>query len=237
MTTTIGDDAVTISEALKRLGNQAPSKPAFYNAVNSGKITKAPMSADGKIRVYMASVRQYIKEGGFKKRGKAGRKAAASDAKVHAEAEAETSAKAELSDESLPIPSAENNNSYTGKRKPPESEPPAVSPVPVKQYKNHGQDSQSRSETKPKPSTWKQRKPVPEKKHATHKTKVKSNGVPDAKGSRRNPPLRVVKNTLRHLDFEQTKAIRDWADNRLLTVLRPAAPVLANPDEETKSPV
>lgn len=63
---------------------------------------------------------------------------------------------------------------------------------------------------------------APPRECANPKVNMKSVASDKPKG-RRHLPLRVIKNNLRHLDFEQTKALRDWADNRLLTVLRPAA--------------
>ncbi len=69
---TNGDDAITITEALKRLAEQkiTPARQSFDAAVKKGKIRKAPESPDGKIRVCWASVVEYIEHGGFRPRGK-----------------------------------------------------------------------------------------------------------------------------------------------------------------------
>lgn len=53
----------------------------------------------------------------------------------------------------------------------------------------------------------------------THARSLAVGAKKKKEGKRRLPHLRELKNNLRHLDFEQTKSIRDWADNRLLNVL------------------
>lgn len=63
-------------------------------------------------------------------------------------------------------------------------------------------------------------KPASSQNRSTADVEANSGKNINSRG-RRTAPLRVIKQSLRHLDYEQTKAIRDWADNRLLTVLRP----------------
>lgn len=46
-------------------------------------------------------------------------------------------------------------------------------------------------------------------------------GASPSKPERRQRSLRSLKDQLRHLNFAETKSIRDWADNRLLTILHP----------------
>lgn len=225
-TNNTGDEHVTITEALKRLSNQnvTPARQSFYAAIGTGKIlevTAQANSPEGKRMVAWASVLEYIEHGGFKPRRKHtsttdGKTEAASPAtglNVPAAQIPPASAKIGMPNP-LPTESPQTQSSANA-----ESPSPGHTPA-----KPSDQASPNHSNDKRKSAAQGQR--------AMPKVQVKppGNGKSEARHSQ---SLRVIKNRLRHLDFDQTKAIRDWADNRLLTVLRPSPP-LASSDGDNK---
>lgn len=211
-----GADIVTISDALKRLGNQAPARQSFHAAVMNGKIQKAPDTSDasdGKIRVFWTSVQAYIASGGFKPRVKS---TSTTESKIETTPPATGQVVLEI-----PI---DRVTAEAGMPNP----PPLKSPLT---HSSTNGENHSPEQTPAKPIRSQKPNHFDGKpKHAAQSTRLIPNDqVKPAENEkpkvRNSPPLRVIKNGLRHLDFEQTKAIRDWADNRLLTVLRPAAPL------------
>ncbi len=221
-----GEDAVTISAALKRLENQAPARQSFYAAVNKGKIreiSNKENNPDGKRLVSWASVLDYIAGGGFKSR----QKSEPSDdnptettlsAVVQGALDSRTDCVTEVSDAvelSMKVTSldAEAVNGRGDTRT-------QTQPAPRREQAQGDGRSKRNSAT-----TRERANPKPDKK-ATSGENLKG---------RRSLPLRTIKNNLRHLDYEQTKALRDWADNRLLTVLRPEWSVASN-DSENQAP-
>lgn len=62
------EDIVTIAEALKRLGKDAPTRDALHKAINRGKLKKLPCRADDRnVRLGWGSIVDYVAQGGFKK--------------------------------------------------------------------------------------------------------------------------------------------------------------------------
>jgi hypothetical protein len=222
----IGEDIVTISEALKRLENKAPARQSFHAAVTNGKIQKAPDTpncSDGKIRVFWTSVQAYIASGGFKSREK-------SNSVTESKTESASPATGQVVPE---IPT----DRFT-------AEADLQNPQPIASPLTHSStnvEKRSPGQTSGKPPHLKtpnhfdgKRKSAPQHERAMPKGQV--NPVSPEKSKARNAPsLRVLKNSLRHLDFEQTKAIRDWADNRLFNVLHPA-PLQASSEVDSKNP-
>ena len=208
------DDSVTISEALKRLGNQAPSRPSFYSAVNNKKICEVgnkDSNPDGTRLISWASVSEYVAGGGFKSRKK-------------------------LTPATIQVISANPIDRIAVEgttTKPPMVESPKDVPRRNGANRLRGQTlAKSRCTQSPNHADT-EHKPQPQRKHAMSEGPAKS-VASETPRVRNSPPLRVLKNGLRHLDFEQTKAIRDWADNRLLTVLRPASLVTSSNPEVAK---
>ena len=205
MDTTIeptSDDAVTIAEALKRLGKQAPARQSFYAAVNKGKIrevTDKNSKPGSKRMISWQSVLEYIAAGGFKQSQKSDA-ATGSDLKT------------------IPVTSGK------------EATPSKADPAPTADTTaNPAKPRRSGNPTKPG-----KQKPASSQNRSTAEVEANSGKNINSRG-RRTAPLRVIKQSLRHLDYEQTKAIRDWADNRLLTVLRPLLTV-GGAAQETKTP-
>jgi hypothetical protein len=214
-TTNSGDEAVTITEALKHLAklNLTPARQSFYDAVNTGKIlevTDKENNPDGKRMVSWPSVFSYVEGGGFKPRQKSS---------VTTVGESETAA-TETAPE-VPDSTAVAAVLETGNPKPPNPNSPPI--IPGTKGDNHSAGNDS-AKHRPKPHSKGKRKPAPSPESTNPEGEDKSPENNKSKG-RRNPPLRAIKNGLRHLGFEDTKAIRDWADNRLLTVLRPTHPL------------
>jgi len=199
---TATDEIVTIVEALKRLGKQAPTRQSFDAAVKRGKIiavTDPENNPSGQRTVTWASVCAYIDHGGFRARQTSNTTTASvSDATLLG------------IEHAIPPSPVDSGVALTG------NAPEPVKRRPAAKLASLGGKS---------------------KCVALHNRSAPKVGAPseDSTGSkvRRTPALRTLKNSLRHLDFEQTKAIRDWADNRLLTVLRPAASLAAILPENT----
>ena len=202
MDTTIeptSDDAVTIAEALKRLGKQAPARQSFYAAVNKGKIrevTDKNSKPGSKRMISWQSVLEYIAAGGFKQSQKSDA-ATGSDLKT------------------IPVTSGK------------EATPSKADPAPTA-------DTTANPRRSGNPTKPGKQKPASSQNRSTAEVEANSGKNINSRG-RRTAPLRVIKQSLRHLDYEQTKAIRDWADNRLLTVLRPLLTV-GGAAQETKTP-
>lgn len=212
-------EIVTISEALKRLGNQAPARQSFHAAVTNGKIQKAPDTpdaSDGKIRVFWTSVLTYIASGGFKPRVK-------STSTTESKIETIPSATGQL----VPAIPIDSVTAEAGMSNPPPLESPLTLSSTNGEKRSPGQTTSKPPHLKTPNHSDAMRKPAAQSARAMLKGQEKPAGSEKPK-VRNSPPLRVIKNGLRHLDFEQTKAIRDWADNRLLTVLRPALPVASS---------
>ena len=202
MLTTTDGDAVTIVEALKRLGSAAPSKPTFMQAIKRGKIRTITNDAkpNGALIVSWQSVEAYIGKGGFKPRPKPA--PAASNVSVPPGV--------------LPANTAEVSGvplSESSPAKSPDAAGIAGGESPTGKARPKAVHDHSIKNRDPKEI----QKPIG--------SKLKRRPGRSDESGRRKPALRVIKNGLRHLNFEETKAIRDWADNRLLTVLRPTAPV------------
>lgn len=210
---TTGGDAVTITEALKRLGNQAPARPTFTQAVNREKILKLTdkTTPDGRTMVSWASVLEYVASGGFKARPKS---VVTTDIEIETRPATETVSPDTPGARVLEVAVAPKSA---------RSEPPniiihgtnggnrAVQPPPAKDH--------------PSLKSGGRRKPTQPREHSSPRVKAASEGGANSK-VHRNPPLRAIKNNLRHLNFEESKNIRDWMDNRLLTVLRPTVLVI-----------
>ena len=230
----VRDDSVTVPEALRRLASQniKPARQSLYTAVSKGKIreiTDKEKNPDGKRRVSMASVMEYIAAGGFKPRGKAGHTAAM---------EIVTSLPAKE-------PSSKDGLDNISAAESVEKQPPRV-PQGTRQSgqaNNHSGDT--RLASKPVAQHFDKKvaqrqsenpKSMPPVMTPTKRRRLMRN-LPIKLNSKGNVtmPLRAIKNSLRHLDFEETKAIRDWADNRLLTVLRPTPNTMLN-DSEPQNP-
>ncbi len=222
--TTRSDDCVTIVEALKRLGNQAPTRPSFDAAVKKGKIREVTDKAnnpDGKKMVVWPSVLAYMERGGFKQCGKSGATSRCEPVAAHGSTAPES-----------PASSTGDVCHETDSPQPATPESPPTRPGPDKNGNSIGQPP-----IKPRPAQI----PVNsagKRKHATSqncttlKAEAKTTEDTNTKG-RRNPPLRVIKNSLRHLDFEESKNVRDWLDNRLLTVLRSTVPMVTHSAPDT----
>ena len=229
------DDSVTVAEALKRLGKQniKPARQSFYTAVKTGKIldvTDKENNPESKLKVSWASVQDYVSAGGFTPRRRP----------------------AEAPDDSGSKPSG------TDKQEPPEQPVQPMLPEQPEQSEQSEQYEQvstdpvapaSRSNDSP-PST---KQGVPSdatiSEPASRPDRVKPKQGPNQDHDR--PPkktgkkgkgkksgshsIRGVKNSLRQLGFDDAKNIRDWLDNRLLTVLRPA-PTVASSDADKENP-
>lgn len=221
-----GEDAVTITEALKRLGNQAPARQSVYEAVNKGKIREVSNkedNPDGKRIVSWASVREYIDGGGFKPR----QKSRSTD-----EGQSETTPL--LDKQGVQVSPPESRGEVSSPAEPSGT----VVPTEPRALKAGGKPGMPAQVTPPciKATGKSSRKNNPAKsRERSNQKSPKKSVAPDKPKDRRPPPLRTIKNNLRHLDYEQTKAIRDWADNRLLTVLRPASSVVGY-DSGNKTP-
>jgi hypothetical protein len=214
--TTTSDEAVTIREALKRLGANAPARQSFYSAVKKGRIQKTPDTpdtGDSKTLIYWGSVEAYIGAGGFKSREKS---SSTTESKIKTVSPG--------TGKVVPVSPTDRVTTETGVPNPPPPESPLSLSSKNGENRSPGQTrTKSIRSQKPNHSDGRQ-KLAAQGTHATPKAQVKPTGNEKPK-VRNSPPLRVIKNGLRHLDFEQTKAIRDWADNRLLTVLRRASPM------------
>lgn len=218
-------EIVTISEALKRLGNQAPARQSFHAAVMKGKIQKAPDTpdgSDGKIRVLWTSVQAYIASGGFKSREKS-----------NSITESKTETVSPVTGQVVPVSPTDRVTTETGIPNPPPTESPLILSSTNGENRNSALIVAKPHHCKTPNRFDGKRKPAPQRERTLPKGQAKPPGNEKPK-ARKPLSLRVIKNGLRHLDFEQTKAIRDWADNRLLTVLRPAA--LASSDADNKNP-
>jgi len=78
MDSSVPNNIVTVPEAIKRLGDHAPSRQTLYAAVKNGKIEEAPDTPnanDKKIRILWPSVEAYMASRKRKTRGNADRKA------------------------------------------------------------------------------------------------------------------------------------------------------------------
>ena len=215
------DDSVTITDALKRIGNQAPTRQSFYAAVNKGKIREVTDKINnpyGKRMISWTSVLEYMAQGGFKPRGTANRNVTETgDPTV------------KPTPEVTPAP-LENTTSGNGDTNSPEPESVPIAAVAAEYPNTPTEDSNlPHTQAKQKHSNT-ERKPIPKNECPPLVKEAKANGSHNEKG-RRSPPLRMLKNSLRHLDFESAKNLRDWMDNRLLTVLRPTSRV-TRPDAE-----
>jgi hypothetical protein len=226
----VRDDSVTVPEALKRLASQniKPARQSFYTAVNKGKIrevTDKEKNPDGKRRVSMASVMEYIAGGGFKPHGKSDH--AATMESFPPPLVEEPSRRDDLANiaaaksfEKLPtqIPQSTRQSGQANNH----SEPTRHASKPVVQYsdKKVAQRQNEKPQSLPPVMTRTRRKRL--MRHLPIKLNSKGNVTLN---------LRAIKNSLRHLDYEETKAIRDWADNRLLTVLRPTPNAVLNNSE------
>lgn len=230
MTKIIGENAVTIDEAIERLGSQAPVRPTFIQAVKRGKIRKVTDKScpKGETLVSWASVEEYVANGGFKPRKQpaSGIVAVAQSTLPPVPKEKAAvdvgSPKASIPSPMPIAPQISNTQHGTGHH-PAGHRPSGKSSKSAESAKSaeSGRLGPKRFPAQPRDCAAKQ--PKPKRKVAAVK-------------GRRNLPLRKLKDSLRHLDFEQMKSIRDWADNRLITVLRPAAPVPAGVVEaKTKS--
>lgn len=227
MTKIIGENAVTIDEAIERLGSQAPVRQTFAQAVKRGKIRKVidETGPNGETLVSWVSVQDYVANGGFKPR-----KQPASGIVAAAESTL------------TPVPK-EKSAVDVGSPKASKPSPMPVAPQISSTQRGTGhhpaghrpsgkgsESAKSAESARHSPKHF----PAQPRERAANQPKP-NRDIAAAKG-RRNPPLRKLKDSLRHLDFEQMKSIRDWADNRLITVLCPAAPVPAGVVEaNTKS--
>lgn len=202
------DDAVTITEAIKRLDSQGrtPARQSFYSAINNKKIREIGCKeshSEGKRMVSWASVCEYVAAGGFAPRN------------VLNVAPEDREKKETLVLEKIepPILSADTSA---------DSEAPALSlpesplphPIATDEHRSSEEISADPSESKALDDCETKSEPVTQ-------PDCKKPIAADKPKGHRTPPLRKIKNSLRQLDFDQTKAIRDWADNRLLSILRP----------------
>lgn len=205
------DDAVTITEAIKRLDSQGrtPARQSFYSTINNKKIREIGCKeshSEGKRMVSWASVCEYVAAGGFAPRN------------VLNVAPEDREEKETLVLEKIEPPILSADTSM-------DSKAPALSlpesPLPLQTATDETRSSEEisadPSESKAPVNCEAKSEPVPEPEFKEPVASDKSKG-------HRTPPLRKIKNSLRQLDFAQTKAIRDWADNRLLSVLRPPSP-------------
>jgi len=220
-----GDDAVTIPEALKRLGKKAPARQSFYAAVNKGKIREVTDKENPKAprMVSWKTVLEFIAGGGFKPRKTSG---AADEAAPKATPPMAERTTMDSPQEPITVSSALAKSPTTAKPKKP-------------QGLYHSGNTSAKNQDAPcheqaRGNSLRKSNSAPPRECANPKVNMKSVASDKPKG-RRHLPLRIIKNNLRHLDYEQTKAIRDWADNRLLTVLRPDSSVVTG-NPETKTP-
>jgi hypothetical protein len=195
---TVIDGYITIAQALKRLVDKAPARQSFYAAVKNGKIEKLT-DGSGTILVRWESVLRYIKDGGFKRRGKR-----------HKEKTAAEEGTTALSTPSIPS-SIESNTADESNDT--VAAAPAAQPTAVVRA-NPG--SNSRNLRHPKNSRDAKTRPSAKGAPAPNRPAEHS-----AEQHRRRSILRKLKNMSRQLDFHESKEMRDWYDNRLLHLLRP----------------
>jgi len=201
------DSHITATEALKRLGDNAPGNSTFYKAVNDGKIKKAPAGKSNGKATYLvswASVREW------------------NDSRIACQGKGPKTPKATEVEQNTADPAV------TAPLDPPQPVDTSVAPESA----DHTDNGDSPTGQTPAPATDSQVQATP----ATAKGKPaskpdrknkKSSASPvaghDAKppSKRRTIPNRKFKNMLRHLPFEQSLDLRNWLDNRLLYKLNP----------------
>lgn len=244
------DDSVTVAEALKRLGTQniKPARQSFYTAVKAGKIldvTDKENNPESKLMVSWSSVQDYVSAGGFAPRRRP------------AEAPDDSGSKPSGTDQQEPPEQpvqAEQPEQPVQPQQPQQPQQPEQ-PEQSEQSEQHEQVSTdpvapaSRS-TDSSPTTTQQvpsdatirepasrpdrvkpkQGPNPDHDRVPKKTDKKGKGKKTGSHS-----IRGVKNSLRQYGFDEAKNLRDWLDNRLLTVLRPA-PTMAMSDDGKENP-
>ena len=210
-TNNTNDDALTIREALARLGDRAPTRQSLYTAVNKGRIREfgdKETNPDGKRLISWASVQEYVTAGGFNSRRKLGDTSAdENEAQTEEATQVITMAPAEdvtaIEDIGPSIPESEDVI------------PTAVTQDETSVQPSQKEDLETKSQNPDQPP-----KPSPVKEVSTPSSKDNPPCRTEAKANRRQPTLRALKNKLRHLDFDGTKNLRDWMDHRLLNMPR-----------------
>ena len=206
-TSAVPDGYTTIPQAMKRLGDQAPARQSFYNAVSGGKIEKFT-TENGGILVLWASVLQYIEGGGFKRRGQRGA------ANLNSGGTATTPLA-----ENHPAPTpADPSAVQTAAPAAAPAAAPVATPVASAIKKNqivklpiHPRGTRNRK--KGHMAGPSRPAKTPQARHPDSQLSVEER--------RRRLRLRGLKNDIRGLNFDESKNLRDWIDNRLLHVLRP----------------
>lgn len=191
--TNVPDGFITIAQALKRLADKAPARNSIYLAAKRGKIEKYTGGSD-KILVCWESVLRYIEGGGFKRRGMRERDKAITGKATTA-----------LPIAIVPSPTDLNAGGSNGI--------PAT--VPAAQSAHEVQVKSEPNSTTPRHTKGGRNPSV------QPVTTLNRPAKPLAEERPRSRRMKATKNSLRGLNFDETKEIRDWLDNRLFHVLRP----------------
>jgi hypothetical protein len=204
--------ALTFEEISGKHIDISVSKETFMQAVKRKKITELTdkvNNPDKKRRYCPDSVDCYVANGGFKLRTKP-----ACGAILVAESKPD------------PVPKeCETRSAGNSQVSSPAGQPATQQPAPTSSVRPRGQATRRPAPKKAKPDGKRKSAQLSErqaKKDETTRDEA-------AAKTRRHLPLRKLKDLLRHLNFEETKSIRDWADNRLLTVRRPVSPQPVTP--------